>query len=133
MSSHGPESTDWLNVVLAQILQGYRNDLLSHGGEEGARVRIEKWLNPEGKKSSWLDPIKVTSLSLGRGFPLLSHARVRPADGKGAVVSSEWVLEAGDGFEEDAYRGYAVQYDREVYRELVADVKSAWELLERTS
>lgn len=116
MSSHGPESTDWLNVVLAQILQGYRNDLLSSGGEEGARVRIERWLNPDGKKSTWLDPIKVTSLSLGRGFPLLSHARVRPADGKGGVVSfmRARVVEAGSYLDHGV--GHCAISSTELYR-----------------
>ncbi|WVQ83563.1 hypothetical protein IAT38_005704 [Cryptococcus sp. DSM 104549] len=89
MSSHPAESSDWLNVLLAQILQGYRNDLLSEGGEEGARARVEKWLNPapkDGKAGlSWLDPIEVTGLSLGKSFPLLSSARIRPADGQGRV------------------------------------------------
>ena len=39
---------------MIQVLQGYRNDLLSEGGEEGARQRIEKWLNPENSSMSWL-------------------------------------------------------------------------------
>lgn len=86
MSIHPAESSDWVNVLLAQILQGYRNDLLSEGGEEGARQRIEGWLNPKGERLSWLDPIDVTSLSLGTSYPLLSNARIRPADGQGRLV-----------------------------------------------
>lgn len=35
-------------------MQGYRNDLLSAGGEEGARIKVEKWLNPENGSMSWL-------------------------------------------------------------------------------
>ena len=53
MSTHPPESTDWLNMLFAQIIQGYRNDLVSSGGDEGARVKIERWLNPDGGLS-WL-------------------------------------------------------------------------------
>ena len=34
------------------------------------------------------DPIQVTGLSLGAAYPLLSNARVRPADGQGHIVSS---------------------------------------------
>lgn len=86
MSIHLAESSDWVNVLLAQILQGYRNDLLSEGGEEGARQRVEGWLNPKGENLSWLDPIDVTSLSLGTSYPLLSNARIRPADGQGRLV-----------------------------------------------
>ncbi|EIW69132.1 hypothetical protein TREMEDRAFT_71793 [Tremella mesenterica DSM 1558] len=85
MATHPAESTGWLNVLLSQILQGYRNDLLSEGGEEGARQRVERWMNPEGAAMSWLDPIQVTALSLGSSFPLLSNARIRPADGQGHI------------------------------------------------
>jgi maintenance of morphology protein 1 len=71
MATHPAESTDWLNVLFAQvgrysnccnwrkdkliwqILQGYRNDLLSKGGEEGARQKIERWLNPDAGLS-WI-------------------------------------------------------------------------------
>ena len=83
-----------------QILQGYRNDLLSERGEEGARQKIERWLNPDGGLS-WIvglvsikgartdnqDPIQVTALSLGSAYPLLSNARIRPSDGQGHIVS----------------------------------------------
>lgn len=85
MATHPAESTGWMNVILAQVLQGYRNDLLSAGGEEGARQRIEKWLNPDNGAMSWLDPIEVNALSLGTSFPLLSNARIRPADGQGHI------------------------------------------------
>ncbi|TXT11048.1 hypothetical protein VHUM_01799 [Vanrija humicola] len=85
MATHPPESTDWVNVLLAQVLQGYRNDLLSTSGEEGARQQFERWLNPPGRQQSWLDPIQVTGVSLGSSFPLLSNARIRPADGQGRV------------------------------------------------
>ncbi|CAK9786726.1 hypothetical protein CC85DRAFT_248302 [Cutaneotrichosporon oleaginosum] len=85
MATHPAESADWINVVGAQILQGYRNDLLSSGGEEGARKQFERWLNPPGRTLSWLDPIDVTSVSLGKTFPLLSNARMRPADDQGRV------------------------------------------------
>lgn len=54
MGTHPAESADWLNVLLAQMLQGYRNDMLSDGGEDGARLKIEQWLNPAGGKLSWL-------------------------------------------------------------------------------
>ncbi len=73
MTSHASESADFLNVLLAQvgvpesayptpshvpslvqILQGYRDDLLGSGGEEGARRRVESWLNPANGQLSWL-------------------------------------------------------------------------------
>lgn len=93
MSTHPAESSDWVNVLLAQMLQGYRNDLLSTAGEEGARKHFERWLNPPSRNLSWLDPIEVTALNLGQSFPLLSNARIRPADGQGRVraeVDLDW-------------------------------------------
>ena len=54
MSTHGAESTDWINVLFAQVMQGYRNDMLAGGGEEGAKLRVERWLNPDGGRTSWL-------------------------------------------------------------------------------
>ncbi|GHJ89737.1 hypothetical protein NliqN6_6139 [Naganishia liquefaciens] len=85
MATHASESADWINVLFAEVLQGYRDDLLGSGGEEGARKQVEAWLNPKGAISSWLDPITVTSLSLGKSYPLLSNARIRPADGQGGL------------------------------------------------
>lgn len=85
MSTHPSETSDWINVLFAQVLQNYRDDMLGAGGEEGARKQVEKWLNPQGKSLSWLDPITVTSLSLGKAYPLLSNARIRPADGQGRL------------------------------------------------
>lgn len=58
---------------------------MSSGGEEGARKQFERWLNPPGRELSWLDPIEVTSVNLGKAFPLLSNSRIRPADGEGRV------------------------------------------------
>jgi maintenance of morphology protein 1 len=77
--------------------------MLSNGGEEGARQRIERWLNPDNGGLSWIvsrvsvpvsfhahyqDPIQVTALSLGSAYPLLSNARIRPSDGQGHIVRS---------------------------------------------
>jgi len=81
--------------------------MLSNGGEEGARQKIEKWLNPDGGLS-WIvrlspsgtmeadgqDPIQVTALSLGSAYPLLSNARIRPSDGQGHIVSCHKPLDA---------------------------------------
>lgn len=113
MASHGLEGVGWGNVLAAQVIGGYRADLLRDQGEEGARRKVEGWLNPglamggggerkqkEGglagaggggsqappSSASWLDPIEVTGISLGTGYPLLSNARVRPADAKGNIV-----------------------------------------------
>jgi maintenance of morphology protein 1 len=44
-----------------KILQGYRNDMLSNGGEEGARQKIEKWLNPDGGLS-WIVSLEICSI-----------------------------------------------------------------------
>lgn len=48
-------------VSSEQVLQGYRDDLLGSGGEEGARKQVEAWLNPKGAISSWLVSLLGTS------------------------------------------------------------------------
>ncbi|KAI8976453.1 hypothetical protein BDB01DRAFT_802919 [Pilobolus umbonatus] len=73
---HPPESTDWLNVLLAQLLVQYRedatlNDRLIH--------TLDEVLN-SGVKPSFLGPIHVTELNLGEEFPIFSNARIRRSD-----------------------------------------------------
>ena len=76
MSTHPAESSDWTNVLIAQILQGYRNDLLSDGGEEGARQRIEKLLNPESGAMSWLVSLDYQSCILDLPCRSMRSARL---------------------------------------------------------
>lgn len=103
ITSHAAESTDWLNVLLAQAVAGYREDVLAGGAllpagdkekdgklgekkERTARDLMQDILNRStGKAAEFLDPIRVTEVDFGDQYPLFSNARVRPADDAGRM------------------------------------------------
>lgn len=70
--NHTPESLDWINVFLAQIINQYRSDL-SHEGK--LATYLQETLNGP-KKPDFLDDIKLTELSMGEDFPIFSNCRV---------------------------------------------------------
>lgn len=93
ISTHMAESADWLNVMFAQAIAGYREDVLAGGSnhsgashlepqkERTARDLMEEILNRA--TSSFLDPIRVTEADFGDAYPIFTNARVRPADDTG--------------------------------------------------
>ncbi|GJN92055.1 hypothetical protein Rhopal_005083-T1 [Rhodotorula paludigena] len=105
LSSHAPESLDWLNVLLAQLISSYRLLAASHSAG-GARQLVEEALNrrtggtEEGAEASQgmvgLDFIGVDEVELGDGFPALSAARVRPSGMGGESVRVELDLDYSD-------------------------------------
>ncbi|KAF8496677.1 hypothetical protein JB92DRAFT_1049938 [Gautieria morchelliformis] len=73
------ESTEWLNVIISEIVETFRAELRDNQagpeGDESTRVKIETQLNamrPEG-----FDPILVHSVNLGSSAPILSNAQSR--------------------------------------------------------
>lgn len=94
LSSHSPESLDWLNVLSAQLISSYRL-LASNHLAGGARGLMEEALNRKVRPNSsavddgssagliGLDEIEVEEVELGEGFPELSNARVRPSGDAG--------------------------------------------------
>jgi maintenance of morphology protein 1 len=103
IDSHAGESIDWLNVIVAQALAGYREDI-SVGGWSGEKKRdqvqktarewMEDILNARtvGRGTSFLDPIQVTHVDFGDAYPVFTNARVRPADDTGRMVSGIFSL-----------------------------------------
>lgn len=107
VASHLGESLDWVNVVVAQALAGYRDDV-QRGGWSGlleaaataaategdgdrrrtARDVMEEVLNRNtlGRGIGFLDPIEVTDVQFGQSYPIFTNARVRPADASGRMV-----------------------------------------------
>lgn len=97
LPTHPPETPDWLNVLLAQMLTAYRTLILqSTAGAGGAKGLMEEILNRRGATEGegedgdegliGVDRIRVGEVELGEGFPVLSNARVRPSSDDGAVV-----------------------------------------------
>ncbi|GAA6018676.1 hypothetical protein JCM10207_009006 [Rhodosporidiobolus poonsookiae] len=101
LSSHAPESLDWLNVLLAQLLSSYRLLAASHPAG-GARELIEEALNRrtgggEGEGGMvGIDYVEVEEVELGEGFPMMTAARVRPSGGDGEGVRVELDLDYTD-------------------------------------
>lgn len=73
LQEHGVESADWLNVVFAQIINKYRNDLLMNNFFISA---LNAALN-SGVKPSMLGGITLTDLSFGQEFPLLKDVIIK--------------------------------------------------------
>lgn len=115
MDSHASESIDWINVIVAQALAGYRQDIQAGGwshdqdeepeggrrakpvdGDEGKEEAVlqrtaRDWmeeilnLNTVGRGMTFLDPIQVTQVEFGDAYPIFSNAKVRPADDMGRM------------------------------------------------
>ncbi|KAK4514354.1 uncharacterized protein ATC70_001947 [Mucor velutinosus] len=81
MMHHPPESTDWLNVLLAQAILQYREDAKINGR---LILAVDDILNG-GVKPNFLGPIHVTELNLGEEFPIFSNARIRRSDDVGSM------------------------------------------------
>ncbi|PKI85200.1 Mmm1p [Malassezia vespertilionis] len=100
MSAHPPESVDWLTLLAAQIIYGYRESILQaaqhiHDPNQGmplpslqtpekaATKRVlERALNGAvgGHTMGLLDTITVTDINFGSQYPTFSNARFRPSD-----------------------------------------------------
>ena len=76
VDSHQPESLDWFNVLIAQTIAQFRND--AHD-DDAILESLTGALNGQ-QKPSFLSDIKVTEVSLGEEFPILSNCRVHPVD-----------------------------------------------------
>ncbi|KAI9272243.1 hypothetical protein EDC94DRAFT_595834 [Helicostylum pulchrum] len=81
MMHHPPESTDWLNVLLAQAILQYREDAKLNNR---LVLAIDDILNG-GVKPNFLGPIHVCELNLGEEFPIFSNAKIRRSDEIGSM------------------------------------------------
>lgn len=76
VDSHQPESLDWFNVLIAQTIAQFRTD--AHD-DDAILTSLTNVLNG-AQKPDFLSSIKVTEISLGEEFPILSNCRVHPVD-----------------------------------------------------
>jgi len=76
VNSHQPESLDWFNVLIAQTIAQFRND--AHDND-AILTSLTEILNG-AQKPNFVSDIKVTEISLGEDFPILSNCRVHPVD-----------------------------------------------------
>ena len=76
VNSHQPESLDWFNVLIAQTIAQFRDD--AHD-DDAILTSLSNVLNG-AQKPDFLSEIKVTEISLGEEFPILSNCRVHPIE-----------------------------------------------------
>lgn len=76
VNSHQPESLDWFNVLIAQTIAQFRND--AHD-DDAILISLTGILNG-AHKPDFVSDIKVTEISLGEEFPILSNCRVHSID-----------------------------------------------------
>lgn len=72
---------DWLNVLVAQAISGYREDAAD---SDQLLVSLTEALNGP-RRPSWLSPIQVTDVDLGQEYPLFSNARIKAAEESGRM------------------------------------------------
>ncbi|SCV68648.1 BQ2448_769 [Microbotryum intermedium] len=94
LSSHAPESLDWLNVLLGQTLSAYRG-LIFSSSPQGPKGLFESILNrkssdAEERRLVSVDYISVDDVQLGQAYPFLGDARVRPSGAEGGAVRVEF-------------------------------------------
>ncbi|TFY80770.1 hypothetical protein EWM64_g3240 [Hericium alpestre] len=75
-----PESTEWFNLVLQQLVEAYRsklrNDSVGPEGDEISRRQVEEFVN-KMRPAGLFDTIQVHSVDLGMSAPRLSNARTK--------------------------------------------------------
>lgn len=84
VDSHQPESLDWFNVLIAQTIAQFRSDA-QH--DDAILNSLSKTLNGTSRPD-FVDEIRVTELSLGEEFPILSNCRIIPVDEDGISLGS---------------------------------------------
>lgn len=97
VKSHQPESLDWFNVLIAQAIAQFRND--AHD-DDAILTSLTGILNG-AQKPDFLSSIKVTEISLGEDFPILSNCRVHPindstADQEGPRLQARMDVDLSD-------------------------------------
>lgn len=97
VNSHQPESLDWFNVLIAQVIAQFRND--AHD-DDAILTSLTGILNG-AQKPDFLSSIKVTQISLGEDFPILSNCRVHPindstADHEGPRLQARMDVDLSD-------------------------------------
>ena len=97
IAMHPPESLDWLAVMVAQAIAGYRMSIVAAAGavqghasaplpslqspeKAAAKQLLERAMNSavSGYTFNLLDHITVTDIDFGSRFPRFANARVQP-------------------------------------------------------
>lgn len=78
VKTHKPESLDWFNVLIAQIISQARLEALNDGN---IHESLNKALNSP-QVLQYFDSIKITEINVGDDYPIFSNCRVKNNDGR---------------------------------------------------
>lgn len=78
VKTHKPESLDWFNVLIAQIISQARLEALNEGN---IYESLNKALNSP-PVLQYFDAIKITEINIGDDYPIFSNCRVKNNDGR---------------------------------------------------
>ncbi|CAD6498662.1 BgTH12-04323 [Blumeria graminis f. sp. triticale] len=85
VNSHRPESLDWFNVLIAQTIAQFRADAQD---DDAILTSLTEVMNG-GSRPDFIDEIRITEISLGEEFPILSNCRIIPVDEDGLELEQE--------------------------------------------
>lgn len=78
VKTHTPESLDWFNVLVAQIISQARLEALNEGN---IYESLNKALNSP-IVLQYFDTMKITEINIGDDYPIFSNCRVKNNDGR---------------------------------------------------
>lgn len=78
VKTHTPESLDWFNVLVAQIISQARLEALNDGN---IYESLNEALNSP-QVLQYFDSIKITEINIGDDYPIFSNCRVKNNDGR---------------------------------------------------
>jgi maintenance of morphology protein 1 len=78
VKTHTPESLDWFNVLVAQIISQGRLEALNDGN---IYESLNKALNSP-QVLQYFDSIKITEINIGDDYPIFSNCRVKNNEGR---------------------------------------------------
>ncbi|CCE73127.1 Piso0_000147 [Millerozyma farinosa CBS 7064] len=82
VDNHAPESLDWFNVLIAQMISQLREEALL---SENIYHSLNEFLT-NSELPDYLDTIRITEIDIGDDFPIFSNCRIKHSkDGSGRL------------------------------------------------
>ncbi|AET41564.1 ERMES complex subunit MMM1 Ecym_8282 [Eremothecium cymbalariae DBVPG len=75
VETHSPESLDWFNVLIAQMIDQFREEALR---KDNIIHSLNDYISRKSDElPQYLDSIKITELDIGDDFPIFSNCRIQ--------------------------------------------------------
>ncbi|VEU20750.1 DEKNAAC101584 [Brettanomyces naardenensis] len=78
VDNHSPESLDWFNVLVAQLIMQVRREALFN---DNIYHSLDKAFN-ESSLADYTDKINITEVNIGDDFPIFSNCRIQNTEGR---------------------------------------------------